>query len=196
MFGTLTNGAITVSNGNLALTGNQMLDQDVNVNGGAGTMSTTGVLRMSARHLVTGAVSLSSGTFDVLAAGAATGQYGGLSVTGAVTLAGGLALDLTGGYALSKGDTFDLIDDYSSISGNFVGLAVNGASCAGLAANQWRCAVGGGAVATIAAVTVASQLDLVVQDVPEPASFGMFAAALAGLAWMTPRLSPRRQRRS
>ena len=37
------------------------------------------------------------------------GQYGALTTTKLTTLDGGLAIDLTGGCTLGKGDTFDIL---------------------------------------------------------------------------------------
>lgn len=201
-FGTLTSGAVTVSDGNLRLTGNQLLDQNVTVRGGAGVVTAQGVLQLATRHTITGDFALSGGTLDLLASGASAGQYGGLSVTGAVTLAGGFALDLTDGYLLATGDTFDAIDGYTGISGNIGSFALNGIACSSVTASQWMCA-GSGSNALIAAVTNGGELDIVVQSVPEPASIGLFAAALGLLAWFVPgrrtapgRISRRRRPRS
>lgn len=194
-FGTLTGGAIMVSDGNLRLTGNQLLDQNISVQGGAGRVTAEGVLQLSTRRSIAGDVTLSGGTLNLLASGASEGLYGGLSVTGVVTLAGGLALDLTDGYELALGDSFTAIEGYAGLSGDFDSFALNGIPCRSAATDQWLCSAGSGNVALIAAVSGAGAYDLVVQAVPEPASIGLFAAALALLASLSPARALSRRRR-
>ena len=104
-FGRWTGGAITIGNGNLTFaSGNTALGDDISVDGGVGTVTNMGRLRLAAPETI-------AGNFDQTAAGvlgldfAGVGQYGALSVTKLTTLDGGLAIDLTGGFTLATGDT-------------------------------------------------------------------------------------------
>ena len=49
-------------------------------------------------------------------AGDSSGQYGALSVTKLTTLDGGLAIDLTDGFTLMTGDSFDILG-FGSLKG-------------------------------------------------------------------------------
>ena len=71
-----------------------------------------------------------------------SGQYGALSVSKLTTLDGGLAIDLTGGFTLAKGDSFDILG-FGSLKGpGFDALALDGAACSSTVADEWTC--GGG----------------------------------------------------
>ena len=54
-------------------------------------------------------------------AGDVSGQYGALSVSKLTTLDGGLSIDLTGGFTLATGDTFDILA-FGSLMGGFDGF--------------------------------------------------------------------------
>ena len=62
-------------------------------------------------------------------AGDVFGQYGALSISKLTTLDGGLAIDLTDGFTLMKGDTFDILA-FGSLKGpGFDALTLDGAAC-------------------------------------------------------------------
>lgn len=83
--------------------------------------------RLIADSLSTGAVTLNAGAnFVTELGGAAPAQYGALTVTGTVSLAGAnLNLTLAGGYTPTNGTVFRIIDNDSAdaITGTFNGLA-------------------------------------------------------------------------
>jgi hypothetical protein len=88
-------------------------------------------------------------------AGEARGQYGALTITSLATLDGRLAIDLTNGFTLGKGDSFDILK-FTSLTGNFDALALDGAACSMAGADSWSC---GGGVRLNEAIT-ATSLDL------------------------------------
>ena len=61
-------------------------------------------------------------------AGDVSGQYGALTVSKLTTLDGGLAIDLTNGFTLATGDSFDILA-FGSLTGGFDALALDGAAC-------------------------------------------------------------------
>jgi hypothetical protein len=186
-FGTLTGGRINIANGNLLFySGNELLDDDISVNSGTGTVTNQGVLQIATSHTITGSLAqLASGVLEVEIAGTGAGQFGSLSVSGGVTLAGGLDVDLTNGFTLTAGESFDILNGFANISGDFASFSLDGIACTTGGADIWDCSnLGGGLY--LAEVFNGNQLDLVVDqsggnNVPEPASLGLFAAALAGL---------------
>ena len=76
-FGNWRGGAITIGNGNLTFAGgNTEVDEDISVNGGAGTVTNSSVLRFAASEVINGNVR-NNGTVQVSA--------GKLEIEGAVT---------------------------------------------------------------------------------------------------------------
>ena len=73
-------------------------------------------------------------------AGDIFGQYGALSISEAPTLDGGLAIDLTDGFTLAKGDSFDILG-FGSLAGDFARLRST-ARPAPAGTDMWAC--GGG----------------------------------------------------
>ena len=61
-------------------------------------------------------------------AGDVSGEYGALTVSKLTTLDGGLAIDLTNGFTLTKGDSFDILA-FGSLAGGFDALSLDGAAC-------------------------------------------------------------------
>jgi len=189
-FGTLANGLISIDNGNLLFAGgNQQLDDDISVNGGTGTVINQGVLRLVTSHAITGNMQeTATGELALDFAGTGAGQFGRLAISAALTLVGGLAVDLTDGFTLSVGDDFDILD-FASLTGDFDSFSLDGISCSSGASDIWTCAnLGGGLY--IAEVKTDNDLDLVVRaqgsgqgvPTPEPGSLGLLGGALAGLA--------------
>ena len=75
---------------------------------------------------------------DLEFAGDVSGQYGALTVTKLTTLDGGLSIDLTDGFTLAKGDTFDILA-FGSLTGDFDALSLDGAACSPAVADKWAC---------------------------------------------------------
>ena len=118
MGGAITGGAITIGNGNLTFAGgNTALGEDISVNGGNGTVTNKGRLRLAAPETIAGNFTqTAAGVLGLDFAGDVFGQYGALSVTKLTTLDGGLSIDLTGGFTLAKGDRFDILG-FGSLAG-------------------------------------------------------------------------------
>jgi hypothetical protein len=194
-FGSFSGGAITIGAGDLTFAGgNTDLADSVAVNGGAGTVTNEGVLRLAAPETITGNfVQTASGAFDSLLGGDALGQYGSFTVTSLATLDGRLALDLTNGFTLAAGDSFELMT-FSGSSGDFTEVSFDGAACSAGSSDMWLChdaslnldlGVGSGEVDLT--VVAATQLAVVGPDlaraaIPEPSTWVMLATGFLGLA--------------
>ena len=141
--GKLTGGTNTVGNGNLTFGGgNTLLGDNVEVDGGLGTVINKDPLRISVPLAMTGSFTqTATGALDLDFAGKASGKYGALAITRLATLDGALGIDLTGGFTLATGDSFDILN-FGSLTGNFASLPLNGAACSMAGADSWSC--GGG----------------------------------------------------
>ena len=93
-FGSWTGGTITIGNGNLTFAGgNTALGDDVEVDGGKGTVINKGQLQIAtlAPHAITGNFTqTAAGVLGLDFAGDGLGQYGALTVTKVTTLDGRL----------------------------------------------------------------------------------------------------------
>jgi PEP-CTERM motif len=189
MGGAITGGAITIGNGNLTFAGgNTALSEDISVNGGNGTVTNKGRLRLAAPETI-------AGNFDQTAAGVlgldfardVVGQYGALTTTKLTTLDGKLAIDLTGGFTPGTGDQFDILD-FGRLMGSFDALSLDGAACRARPMDSWTC----GGVRSNKVIN-ATSLDLVVahasaafglsssSPIPEPSTWAMLALGFLGL---------------
>ncbi len=159
-FGSWTGGTITIGAGNLTFAGgNTALGDNISVNGGKGTVFNNDALRIAAPQTIAGNFDqFGSGLLDFGLAGDMKAQYGALDITGAATLAGGLGIDLTGGFKLATGDTFDILGFGSLAGPGFDALALDGAACSSTVVDKWTC--GGGV--HLNEVIDATSLDLVV----------------------------------
>jgi hypothetical protein len=191
-FGSWTGGAITIGAGDLTFAGgNTALGDNVEVNGGAGTVANKGLLQIAtlAPLSITGNFTQTgAGVLGLDFAGDVFGQYGALTVTKLTTLDGGLAIDLTNGFTLATGDSFDILG-FASLMGGFTGLSLDGAACSPRGTDMWAC--GGGV--SLDEVIKASSLDLVVakgsaasgsagsSPIPEPSTWAMLALGFLGL---------------
>jgi hypothetical protein len=131
--GTLTAGNANVNGSALTGTGTVMADL-FNYGtvrpgdpGSFGTLSVTGSFTQG-----------STGTLEIDIAGKNPGQYSQLDVSGQTSLAGTLALVLLNGFALTKGQSFDIVDT-GSFSGDFTSLALDGGSCSMAGTENWTC---------------------------------------------------------
>jgi mucin-19 len=190
-FGSLTGGIITIGNGNLTFGGGAtFLGDSVVVNGGTGTVTNMDPLKVATPQTITGNFTqAATGALDLEFAGETWGQYGALTITSLATLDGRLAIDLTNGFTLGKGDSFDILK-FTSLTGNFDALALDGAACSMAGADSWSC---GGGVRLNEAIT-ATSLDLDVAGgsaalgpvgsaAPEPSTWALMLTGFAALAF-------------
>ncbi|MEI6502238.1 MAG: PEP-CTERM sorting domain-containing protein, partial [Armatimonadota bacterium] len=142
-----------------------------------------GTLALENSHSITGSfIQTSDGVLDIGIAGTSLGDYGHLDISSAASLAGGLGLHLFGGFTLAEGQTFDLLN-FASSTGDFTSLSLNGIACSSGGVDDWSCSNMNGYIdLKLSYAGSGSELDLVVgHQVPEPASLGLFATALAAL---------------
>ena len=104
------------------------------------------------------------------------GDYAHLDITGDAVFAGGFAMELLGGFTLADGQEFNIFN-FNSATGDFTSFSLNGATCTAGGVDSWSC---GNWVIT-EQWNGANALDLKVSAVPEPATLGLFASALAAL---------------
>jgi hypothetical protein len=199
-FGSWAGGMITIGNGNLTFAGGATaLGDDISVDGGAGTVTNMGRLRLAAPQTIAGNFTLTAaGVLGLDFAGDSTGQYGALTVSKLTTLDGGLAIDLTNGFTLATGDSFDILG-FANLAGGFDALSLDGAACMARPMDSWTC--GGGV--RLDEVISAKSLDLVVANasaavgpgassaVPEPSTWAMLALGFLGFGGLSLRRRPR-----
>ena len=119
------------------------------------------------------------GTLQINAAGPTAGGYDKLVVNGTAFLAGMLDLELPGGTGAFAGtSTLDIVDA-GSFSGDFTGLTFDGVACASTGTDVYTCGSG----VTIGERFAGGALDLQVLATPEPGSFALLVAPLAGVVW-------------
>jgi PEP-CTERM motif len=198
-FGSWTGGAITIGAGNLTFAdGNTALGDDISVDGGSGTVTNMGALRLAALAplTITGSfMQTASGVLGLDFAGDTPGQYGALAISGSASLDGGVGFDLTNGFRLAAGDTFDdLLMSGGALSGDFGRLSVDGSPCSATSADVWRCSNVGfyldlnvmsgtpGAVdLSVVALASAGVRLASANVVPEPSTWAMLALGFLGL---------------
>ena len=203
-FGSWTGGMITIGNGNLTFAGGKTaLGDNVSVNGGAGTVTDAGTLRLAAPVTIEGNFAeTASGVLDSVVAGDANGQYGSLAVTSLATLDGRLALDLTSGFTLAAGEVLDLLT-FAGVGGDFTSFSFNGVACSASLSDVWSCSnltglyieevFGAGfldlAVVSSAATIDAATFEFLADDlpvaVPEPSTWAMLGAGFLSLSLLS-----------
>ncbi|HKN29156.1 MAG TPA: PEP-CTERM sorting domain-containing protein, partial [Roseiarcus sp.] len=181
-----TGGAITIGAGNLTFAaGITALGDNISVSGGAGTVTNMAALRIAEPQSIAGNFTQApAGVLGLDFAGDVSGQYGALTVTKVTTLDGGLAIDLTDGFTLAKGDNFDILG-FASLTGGFEALSLDGAACSSTVSDMWTCSGG----VRLKEDIFATSLDLVVthgdpagsSPIPEPSTWAMLALGFLGL---------------
>ncbi len=152
-------------------------------------MTNKGALKLAAPETIAGSFTQSAaGVLGLDFASDLSGQYGALSVSKLTTLDGKLAIDLTGGFTLATGDTFDILG-FGSLAGGFDALALDGAACSSAGAEKWAC---GGGVRLNERI-FATSLDLFVakgsaafgpagsSPIPEPSTWAMMLLGFLSL---------------
>ena len=191
-FGQWIGGTITIGDGNLTFDGgNTFLADNISASGGLGMVTNKGVLQLTGPQSITGSFTQTgAGVLDLGIAGNAFGQYGALEISAAASLDGGLGLDLLNGFSLALGDKFDVLS-FSSLSGAFDALSLDGEACAAQTADVWRCNTNGESwylTETIGGSGLYQQYVSVTAEttVTEPSTVGLLAmgfASLAGWRW-------------
>ena len=186
-YGVWTGGTITVGDGNLVFAGgNTAISDNVDVHDGTGTVFNDDPLTIAAPITITGDFDQSSsGELDFAIADNIAGQYGSLTVTGQTTLDGVLGIDLTDGFRLASGDTFDLVASEGALSVGLDGLSVDGVACSAESADVWLCHNVGFYLNLDVAAGATGSIALSASGVAEPATWAMLGAgflSVAGLA--------------
>jgi hypothetical protein len=178
-FGSFSGGAITIGGDLTFARGGTDLADDITVHDGAGTVTNEGVLRLATPETIIGSFDQrEGGALDFVLAGDVLGEYGALHVAGSAALFGELALDLTNGFRLSVGDSFDLMT-FGEDSDGFSGLSVDGAACSATVSDTWLCSGPG----LFLHVTIgAGGLEVTTTAIPEPSTWALLATGFLGLA--------------
>ncbi len=131
-FGSWTGGTITIGAGNLTFAGgNPALGDNVEVDGVKGTVINKGPLQIAtlAPLAVTGSFTQAPPARSAWTLRATLRDNTALAITGKRELDGGLGIDLSNGFTLGKGDSFDILA-FGSLKGpGFDALALDGVAC-------------------------------------------------------------------
>jgi hypothetical protein len=191
-YGSWTGGTIDIGNGNLTFGGGAALSRsfvgdDITVDGGAGTVFNKGRLQLASPITITGNYDQTApARLGLTVAGDAPGDYGALAVTGLATLDGRLGIDLTDGFTLKAGDTFDdIFTSDGALSGDFSHVWVDGSPCSAKSSDVWLCSNVGFYLDLSVVRSLVSggpgSVDLSVAGVPEPSTWAMLALGFLGL---------------
>ena len=141
-FGKWTGGTITIGNGDLTFVRNTALRDDISVDGGKGTVTNMGRLRVAAPETIAGNFTQApAGVLVLNFAGDVFGEYGALTVSKLTTLDGRLTIRLADSFTLATHDSFDILT-FGSLTGNFDALTLDGVRYSSPRADIWTC--GGG----------------------------------------------------
>ena len=176
-------GATTLAGGAVSTSSTQAYDGPVTVAADTNLTATTASfgsdVHLNVHRLnVVGNVAFSpSTTLAVAANGASSGDYGQVTASGALSLAGA-GLDLSVSYSAAPGDTLSIVTDSSgAVSGTFAGLAEG--STVAVNGIQWRVHYGSSAV-TLTALQLPQTVTFT-SSPPSPAVYGgSYTPAAAG----------------
>jgi hypothetical protein len=134
-------GNINIANGDLLFaSGNLTLAADITANGGSRTVTNAGILRLATHQTLSGNFTQTAdGVLDLGITGTGTGQFGSLSISDNVSLAGELSLKSLGDVTLAAGDSIDILD-FATLLGNFDTFSLDGVSCVAGNSGAWDCA--------------------------------------------------------
>ena len=139
LYGALVGGNMAITEGNLALAGNLSLQQNITVRGGAGTVTNTGNLLLTAPQSITG--NYAQGSAGALVIGANAAAAGRLNVSGTVSMLNATVnLVPLSGYKFRAGTSYVLVDAATSAGTSFAGTS---ATIAGFGATLETLVVGG-----------------------------------------------------
>jgi hypothetical protein len=123
----------------------------------------------------------------------AAAQYGSLAVSGAATFDGELALDLTNGFKLAAGDSFDILHFNYNVVGltgtvrdsnaplDFSTLSFDGVNCVAQGGRVWDCSNLGPLHLIETIGTNFMDINVVAAAVPEPGTWTLLITGILGL---------------
>jgi hypothetical protein len=122
-----TPGTITANNVTFDSSAYQVLDDDVVVSSGSGTVTNDGTIRLNTTHTITGNYAQSSSTGLFVVGVTDSSHYGNIFVTGNAAMAND-QIFLTG--SLSVGDKFTIVQDHGTA--NYSGITATAAGFTGV----------------------------------------------------------------
>jgi hypothetical protein len=142
-------------------------------NGGSGTPALLSVAATGRLNIIDDFTQISDGTLAIGLAGVSSGLHGLVSAADKATLAGGLKLELSGGFIPSAGNSFALVTATNGITGTF-GTSTLPTLPADLA---WQLAYNSGSVVASVTGSIVLVGDLNTDGLLSPIDWNLFKAA-------------------